>query len=108
MRRAYTVAAFCLAGAATTWAACWIGSRMSFRLGLGWGFQNLEGCWEVGVCTVPAWYTLLLYLYFLGPSIVFAAVGWRTCDASSRRLAQLLALLVVGTASLYLVTYALE
>ncbi|EON19389.1 hypothetical protein C265_12601 [Cupriavidus sp. GA3-3] len=81
---------------------------MSFRLGLGWDFQNLEGCWNVGVCTVPAWYTLLLYLYFLGPSIVFAVVGWRACEATPRRLVQLLGLLVVGTASLYLVTYVVR
>lgn len=69
---------------------------------------GLEGCWDVGACTVPTWYTVLLCLYILGPSIVFAVVGWRACDATPRRLVQLLGLLVVGTASLYLVKYAVR
>jgi len=51
---------------------------------------------------------LYLYLYLLGPSIVFAVVGWRAYDVTPRRLARLLGLLVVGTASLYLVTYAVR
>ncbi len=81
---------------------------MSFRLGLGWSFQNLEGCWEAGVCTVPAWYTVLLYIYFLGPSMMFAAIGWKASATSGRHLFRLLSWLVVATASLYLVTYSVR
>jgi hypothetical protein len=77
MRRVGTAIAFLLVGLFTTWLACWIGSHMAFRLGLGFeaNIRGTEGCYEMGLCSVPWWVTTVFLMYILGPSVVFAIVG---------------------------------
>ena len=59
---------------------------------------------------MPWWMTALLTTYFLGPSLIFATVGWISVNpgiTGLQRLARLLALVVI-TALLYLAGYTIS
>jgi hypothetical protein len=102
------VVGFLLVGLATTWASCWIGSRMSFRWYLpAW---SPGGCYEIGVCSTPWWATGVFVLFMLGPSVAFAITGWftRQANASPRIIALRLGILMSLTVGFYLLSYSVK
>ena len=67
-----------------------------------------RGCQEIGLCSQPWWITAAFLAYLLGPSVVFGVTGWVTGGAGTfvRNVASRLAVLILLTASLYLIGYA--
>lgn len=109
MKRAGVALAFFIVGLITSWAAMLAGSHISRRFHVD-GLSHIGGCNEIGPCAVPWWMTALLTAYFLGPSLIFATIGWISVGPSVtyfQRLARLLAL-VVTTALLYFAGYAIS
>jgi hypothetical protein len=108
LRRGGTATAFLLVGLLTTWASCWIGSRMSLRLPIKVLPHGSGGCNEIGLCSQPWWITAAFLAYLFGPSVVFGVTGWGTAGAGTpvRIVAIRLVVLILLTASLYLIGYA--
>ena len=108
VRRGSAATAFLLVGLLTTWASCWVGSRMSYRLPLKPLFRGSGNCNEIGWCSEPWWIIAAFLAYLFGPSIVFAVTGWVSVrDGTQRRTVALrLALLIGLTALFYLAGYA--
>ena len=108
LRRGGTAIVFLIVGLLTTWASCWLGSRMSLRLPTKVLPNGSGSCREIGLCVQPWWITAAFLAYLFGPSLVFGVTGWVTAGAgtSVRNVAFRLVVLILLTASLYLIGYA--
>lgn len=109
MRRIGFGIIFFLFGLLTTWASCWAGSHMTFRLQVGRRLSFGTGCYEIDHCVVPWWVMAGMLAYLLGPSAVFAVIGWRvgTSNTPLVKMAILLPILTVLGAAFFLLSYAL-
>jgi hypothetical protein len=108
LNRSGTATAFLLVGLLTTWASCWIGSRLSLRLPIKVLPNGSGDCHEIGLCSQPWWITAAFLSYLFGPSVVFGVTGWFTAGAGTPvgNVAFRLVVLILLTASLYLIGYA--
>jgi hypothetical protein len=81
---------------------------MSLRLPIKVLPHDSGSCHEIGLCTQPWWITAAFLAYLFGPSVVFALTGWVTAGTGTpvRNVAFRLVVLILLTASLYLIGYA--
>lgn len=110
MRRIASAFFFFLCGIFTTWASCWMGSHMTFRLHIGERFAARTGCHEIDHCAAPWWAIAGLLAYLLGPSIAFALAGWHVGRAGTPWVKTVILLLALfgSTSAFFLLSYALE
>lgn len=110
MRRAAISGLFFLTGLITTWAACWLGSRMNFKFAFVHQLPALKGCYELDHCRVPWWAIMLFFCYATGPSILFGIVGWKLSGTGRGSHTIVFAMLFMSIINFmfYLASYALS
>lgn len=111
MKRAGFSLAYWIAGLITTWFACWIGSRIDWRIhtGLRWP-SDRNSCHEIDLCSPPWPTTILLIAFLIGPSLAFAFTGWRISRhrVTTKKLISSLMALAVPTMLVYIGTYVIR
>ncbi|MDN7876630.1 hypothetical protein [Burkholderia aenigmatica] len=111
MKRAGFSLAYWIAGLITTWFACWIGSRIDWRIHTGsrWP-SDQNACHEIDLCSPPWSITALLIAFLIGPSLAFAFAGWRVGRqrVTALKLVSSLVALVTSTMLFYIATYVIR
>lgn len=111
MKRAGLSLAYWIAGLITTWLACWIGSRIDWRIHTGWRlYFGRHSCHEIDLCSPPWPVFALLIAFLLGPSLAFAVAGWRIGRqrATARKRVLSLIALVTPTMLIYIASYVIR
>lgn len=111
MRRIGYPLLYWIASLITTWLACWIGSRINWRIHIGLRLPSgRDGCHEIDLCTPPWPLVTLLVGFLIGPSLGLAFAGWRLGRrrATPQKVLCSLATLIAPTMLFFLASYVIR